>query len=53
MAESLECKWQNPGKGAIEERWKRGEIEVKAQAADNRKINLHWMGGWGENPDTR
>jgi len=37
----------------MEGRWKRGEIEVKAQAADNRKIRLHQRGGWGDNPGTR
>jgi hypothetical protein len=52
MAESLGCKSQKNGKGAMEARWKRGEVEVKAQAADNRKIRLHSMQRRGENPGT-
>src|SRR6266481_3807508 len=44
-AESLGCKSQKSGKGAMEAGWKRGVIEVKAQAADNRKIRLQWIEG--------
>ena len=39
------CKSQKRGEGSMEARWKRGVIEVKAQAADNRKIRLQWIDG--------
>ncbi len=36
----------------MEAGWKIDVIEVKAQAAENKKIRLHWRGGRGENPGT-
>jgi hypothetical protein len=45
VAEYWFSRSQKTGPGTMEGRWKRGEIEVKAQAADNRKIRLHKRGG--------
>ena len=41
---------QKTGEWAMEGRWKRGEIEVKAQTADNRKIKLQRRGVGGRIP---